>query len=287
MTSFSRRLGVTLTLGFAVALTSSELASTGARGFWADHPVTTSLLTGLVLLFAAIFMVDELIKRREEAKYRRLARQARNALTFEVIEIDRLLSTHFLNFTHVAAAESLPADGIGPRGDQAEDKARALSSSASWNERLWPTATQLARSAESTLTSWSPVLLSNGELTRLANRYAGVVEALRALATHMTLSYQRGQLPPNAGLQLLRVIEATDRTRECLTIARPLTYRPRLRERVRFYFGRGDPTDYEEEPADFEEELPRWYERERRRRAQQDRSFEMPPSPFDETGRRE
>lgn len=85
------------------------------RGYWADHPITTSLLTGLALLFAAIFLVDEIIRRREKAKYRRLARQARNALAFQALRLTASYRFTSVTTWNVGETDSLPPEEIGRR----------------------------------------------------------------------------------------------------------------------------------------------------------------------------
>jgi hypothetical protein len=175
-----------VTVAVVVSLVTTDVVNNSVRRYWLGHSMASAIISGLVLVAATVLVLDELLQRRETAKYRRLATEASVAVIDRVNEVFRVCNDLYNRRTDLPQ-EWLSRDARTSESGAVRERVTALAQDQEWMDATGEAASRLTDGVVSTLTAWSPVLLQHPELVRLANRLSLLLSALRFLRTTSTL----------------------------------------------------------------------------------------------------
>jgi hypothetical protein len=149
------------------ALIASDFL-TGASAFWREHQVLTSLLTGLVLRWSPVFVLERVLAARDRRRWPSVGLMVAEKL--DTIEIEEVLAAHVLDYRIRLGADGTEAEAAA----YLEVLPEALEDPLTWdgNEEVPPLADWLdtiEKRLEEILETWAPVLIAAPGLAALAD----------------------------------------------------------------------------------------------------------------------
>ena len=175
-----------------LALTVSDWPSELLSGFWVDHAFVSSVVSSLLFLAVALFVVETWVAEQQRRELTRVAGIAFNALAGAGAHVRdglRLLVTGTdpapdgvarpspRSAPVRSALERTGAGAVGPR----EERVRALTADAAWRQLAVEEVVDLRVDGREVVARWAPVMLGNPALSRWLSDVAALHERLRLL----------------------------------------------------------------------------------------------------------
>ena len=172
-------------LVLTVALFLSDYPTERITWFWTGYPMATAIISGVLLFFVAIFVVDEFMAMIEERGWRRISELAYLSLGHMCFEMQQGL--HYLLWgeydTHIGGSPVL-----GPvshpqlqrvlesaeRRPVSPEQARQLMHDDEWLMFAREGLATLKIRYRRELTGWIPAMLANRQLARIIDHMAGI-----------------------------------------------------------------------------------------------------------------
>jgi hypothetical protein len=187
------RLSLYLVVAVVVATTATDWPTGLLEGFWRNHSMIASVVSGLLLLAVGLAVVEGWVRDQEERQWRRTRTVAFKGLGHSTVAIRGLLDSLFQSHEpgladwavmqpyadptvltavrdRVAALGSLP---VAPSA-----RRRALIADEEWAELAVLALEVLKQRHRETIRAWSPVMLGSDRLAGLLNSYSNLNEEI-------------------------------------------------------------------------------------------------------------
>lgn len=178
----ARRRGIPLLAAAAIVALLVSDVDPGASGFWREHQVITSLVTGVVLTLIAVFVLERVLAARDRRRWRAVGLMV--AGKFEAIEIEEILAIHVYEYRRRKGE-----DVTGKYGeDYLELLPEALEDPETWigrEEQGVPPLVDWLRGFEEELEQilevWAPVLIAAPGLAAIADAATDLLTTIRCI----------------------------------------------------------------------------------------------------------
>jgi hypothetical protein len=194
---------VLLAIGTVAAVTATDWPLPFLNSFWKEHPVVTSVVSGVVLFALAGLVIEAWIEERERQRWLSIASVAYRALANEAKDVrvrllqyvegssstwwepDRWLAD--IDEVFASQAELQEAQGI-------EARVAILATDARWRAMTWQGARYAKRLNWQAIARWAPVVAVDtdfvGALGRLANFDSTLARLQMALDSSLTDAHE-------------------------------------------------------------------------------------------------
>jgi hypothetical protein len=188
------RVAAVLALALLVALVSSDFY---ARRFWTDHPATTGILAALTVVLISVTLIEAVVNRRAERRWRLLAQYALMELAEAAQDAWDVLAVvfHDDNSRSGRAVESGRITEILDSPDRAPLLKRnldAILAESSKRDALQRSLEETLDNSRELMSRWAVVLTGSSNYSELFDRHVEMIGRIHGLWYFLAYGVRRG-----------------------------------------------------------------------------------------------